>query len=169
MAQVGQVAISSEIPKALESFYLGEGKPGEAGYKPGLIERGVSAIFPTAEGVAKAQQAYQTQYAPIIQSGLFGAGAIAPMSQFQQAVGQRLAGMEMPQQFQIGTEAGQQAAAGLQALQGLQAMGVAAPDLTTYQLGPSRQFTAAEAQQYMSPYQQTVIDAQQRAAIDAAK
>lgn len=163
------ITTAGEIPKVLEPFYLGEGKPGEAGYKPGLIERGVSAIYPTAEGLAKAQQAFQTQYAPIIQSGLFGAGSVAPMSQFQQAVGQRLAGMEMPQQFQIGTEAGQQAAAGLQALQGLQAMGVAAPDLTTYQLGPSRQFTAAEAQQYMSPYQQTVIDAQQRAAIDAAK
>ena len=163
------ITTAGEIPKVLEPFYVGTGTPGQAGYKPGLIERGVASIFPTAEGLAASQQAFQTQYAPIIQSGLFGAGSIAPMSQFQQVVGQRLAGMDMPQQYQLGTEAGQQAAAGLQALQGLQAMGVAAPELSQYQLGPARQFTAAEAQQYMSPYQQTVVDAQQRAAIDAAK
>lgn len=36
-------------------------------------------------------------------------------------------------------------------------------------MGPARQFTSAEAQQYMSPYQQAVTDIQQRAAIDAAK
>ena len=98
-----------------------------------------------------------------------GAGQVAGMSPFQQQLGTQLAGLGIPGQFGIGTEAAQQAAAGMQSLQNLQAMGVAAPELTTYQMGPARQFTAAEAQAYMSPYQTAVIDAQQRAAIDAAK
>jgi len=174
-------SIESGIPTALEPFYTGvdkEGKP--IGTGQGLLPLAYQAYFPQVQtGVDAAgkpiyekqfgPQAYQTIFKPVQEAGLLGAGAVAPMSQFQQVVGQRLAGMEMPQQFQLGTEAGQQAAAGLQALQGLQAMGVAAPELSQYQLGPARQFTAAEAQAYMSPYQQTVVDAQQRAAIDAAK
>ena len=179
-------SIESGIPTALEPFYTGTSKEGQTLPGRGLIPLSYEAFFPEVGGVKQfGPQAYQTIFKPVQEAGLLGAGAIAPMSQFQQVVGQRLASMEMPQQFQLGTEAGQQAAAGLQALQGVQAMGVAAPDLTTYQmgtptnvtapgltqfqLGPARQFSAAEAQQYMSPYFQTVVDAQQRAAIDAAK
>ena len=165
-------SVESSIPKVLEPFYTGTeatGKLGEAGYQPavpGLIERGIGAIFP---GGLTGQAAFAAQYAPVYQAGLMGQGAVAGMSPFQQAVGTQLAGMQVPGQFGLGTEAGQQAAAGMQSLQNLQAMGVAAPELMSYQMGPARQFTAQEAQQYMSPYQQTVIDAQQRAAIDAAK
>jgi hypothetical protein len=159
-------SVESSIPKVLEPFYTGEGKPGEAGYMPGLIERGIGAIFP---GGLTGQAAYAAQYAPVYQAGLMGAGQIAGMSPFQQQIGTQLAGLQAPGQFGIGTEAAQQAAAGMQSLQNLQAMGVASPELTQYQMGPARQFTATEAQAYMSPYQQTVVDAQQRAAIDAAK
>lgn len=165
-------SVEAGIPEVLKKFYTGTeatGKLGEAGYQPavpGLIERGIGAIFP---GGLTGQAAFAAQYAPVYQAGLMGQGAVAGMSPFQQAVGTQLAGMQVPGQFGLGTEAGQQAAAGMQSLQNLQAMGVAAPELTSYQMGPARQFTAQEAQQYMSPYQQTVIDAQQRAAIDAAK
>lgn len=165
-------SVESSIPKVLEPFYTGTeatGKLGEAGYQPavpGLIERGIGAIFP---GGLTGQAAFSAQYAPVYQAGLMGQGAVAGMSPFQQQLGTQLAGMQVPGQFGLGTEAGQQAAAGMQSLQNLQAMGVAAPELMSYQMGPARQFTAQEAQQYMSPYQQTVIDAQQRAAIDAAK
>ena len=159
-------SIESSIPEALKPFYVGvpekEGKPAV----PGLIERGIGAIFP---GGLTGQAAYAAQYAPVYQAGLMGAGQVAGMSPFQQQLGTQLAGLGIPGQFGIGTEAAQQAAAGMQSLQNLQAMGVAAPELTTYQMGPARQFTAAEAQAYMSPYQTAVIDAQQRAAIDAAK
>lgn len=159
-------SVEAGIPTVLEPFYTGEGKPGEAGYIPGLIERGIGAIFP---GGLTGQAAYAAQYAPVYQAGLMGAGSVAGMSPFQQQIGTQLAGMQAPGQFGLGTEAAQQAAAGMQSLQNLQAMGVAAPELTQYQMGPARQFTAAEAQAYMSPYQQTIVDAQQRAAIDAAK
>ena len=163
-------SIEAGIPQALEPFYTGMVKDGQTLPGRGLIPLGYEAFFPEVGGVKQfGPQAYSTIFKPVQEAGLLGAGAIAPMSQFQQAVGQRLAGMEMPQQFQLGTEAGQQAAAGLQALQGLQAMGVAAPDLTQFQINAPQTFTADIAKQYMSPYQQTVIDAQQRAAIDAAK
>ena len=38
--------LQSDIPDVLKPFYAGEGKPGETGYKPGLIERGISSIYP---------------------------------------------------------------------------------------------------------------------------
>ena len=150
------ITTAGEVPKALEPFYLGQGKPGEAGYQPGLIERGVGAIFP---GDLSGERAFLSRYAPVIGAGLMGAGEIAPMSQFQQQVGQQLGTFTTPDQYALGTQAGQESAAGLQALMGLQAPGI----------GPARQFTGAEVSAYMSPYMQSVVDAQQRAAIDAAK
>jgi len=139
--------VSGDIPAVLEPFYVGPG---------GLLERGVQQIFAP----------FEQRYAPVIQQGLMGAGSIAPLSPFQEQTGQRIAGMQTPGQFGLATEAGQQAAAGLQGLMGTQAMGVAAPELTQYQLGAP---TQAELQQYMSPYIQGVVDVQQRRAIDAAK
>jgi len=192
-------SLESSIPEVLEPFYIGEGKPDTPGYVPGLIARGIGAIFP---GGLTGQAAYAAQYAPVYQAGLMGAGSVAGMSPFQQQIGTQLAGMQVPGQFGLGTEAAQQAAAGMQSLQNLQAMGVAAPELTTYQMGAPTTvkdtspvtagkisaaetkyapnlaqykiespdvFTSEVAKQYMSPYFQTVVDAQQRAAIDAAK
>jgi len=155
MSQVGQVAISSEIPKELQKFYTGEG----GGF--GVIPGGISAIFP---GGLTGQQAFQTQYAPVIGAGLMGAGAIAPMSQFQEQVGARLAGMEVPGTFDLGQQAAQEAAAGF-----MGTPGVTAPQLTQYQMGAPEMFTSDVAKRYMSPYMQSVVDAQQRAAIEAAK
>jgi hypothetical protein len=146
MAQVGQVAISSDIPSALKDFYTGTPEKPEAG----LIPRAVSQIFP--EGLTGAD-AYAQRFQPLIEQGLVGAGTIAPMSQFQQGVGTQLAGMTMPDQFALGEQSGQASAAGLQAL-----LGVQAPE-----------FGSAQALQYMSPYMQNVVDAQQRQAIDAAR
>ena len=93
-----------------------------------------------------------------------GAGAIAPMSQFQQQVGTRLTGMQLPGAFGLGQQAAQEAAAGF-----MGAPGVAAPQLTQFQMTAPEMFTSEAAQRYMSPYMQSVVDAQQRAAIDAAK
>ena len=146
MAQVGQVAISSDIPSALRDFYTGTPEKPEAG----LIPRATYEIFP--EGLTGAD-AYAKRFQPLIEQGLVGAGTIAPMSQFQQGVGTQLAGMTMPDQFALGEQSGQASAAGLQALLGMQAP----------------EFGSAQAQQYMSPYMQNVVDAQQRQAIDAAR
>jgi hypothetical protein len=132
-----------EIPEVLEPFYTTA--------ETGLIPRGVAEIF----------QPYEQRYAPLIDAGLVGAGTVAPMSQAQQAVGQRLETMGLPAAFTQAQQAGQTA---MGAYQGIP--GVAAPELTQFQLGAP---TQAEINQYMSPYLQAVVDIQQRKAIDAAK
>jgi hypothetical protein len=153
---VQTISTTSDIPKVLDPFYLGrpgKGTVGQPGYeKPytGLIDRGFSAIYP--DDLAGAE-AYARQFAPLIEQGLVGAGTVAPMSQFQQALGTQLGGMTMPDQFALAEQTGQAGAAGLQAL-----LGVQAPE-----------FGSTQAEQYMSPYFQNVVDAQQRQAIDAAR
>lgn len=158
--------LQSDIPDVLKPFYAGVAAKDGQPAVPGLIERGIGAIYP---GGLTGQAAYQAQYAPVIQAGLMGAGSVAGLSPFQTSVGQQLGTMTTPGQYALGTQAGQAAAAGLQGLQDYQSMGVAAPQLTTYQLDPARQFTSAESQAYMSPYMQAVVDRQQAGAIKAAK
>jgi hypothetical protein len=114
------------------------------------LSEGFSAIYP--KGLTGAE-AYAQQFQPLIEQGLVGAGTVAPMSQFQQALGTQLGGMTMPDQFALAEQSGQAGAAGLQSL-----LGVQAPE-----------FGSAQAQQYMSPYMQNVVDMQQRGAIDAAR
>lgn len=152
--------ISAEIPTELSKFYLGEEG------KPGLIERGINAIYP---GGLSGQAAYQAQYAPVFQAGLMGSGSIAGLSPFQTAVGQQLGSMGMPDQYSLGTQAGQASASGLRALQDYQGMQIGAPQLTTFQREGPQTFTSDIAKQYMSPYMQDVVDRQQAAAIKAAK
>jgi hypothetical protein len=146
--------ISGDIPAVLEPFYTGES---------GLIERGIANIFPS--GLA-GTAAYERMQQPLVQAGLAGAGQIAPMSQFQQQIGESLAQLQTPQAFQTGQQFGTQAGMGLQSLLGQQATGVAAPELTQFQLGAP---TAEEINQYMSPYMQGVVDIQQRKAIEAGR
>lgn len=148
---------TGEIPQILEPFYLGE---------RGLIERGIAQIFP---GQQVGAAAFQEMQQPLIEAGLAGAGQIAPMSQLQQEAGRRIAAQQLPGAFGAAGQMGMAAGAGLQDLMGLQAQGVAAPELTQYQLQAPQTFGIAEAQQYMSPYMQGVVDIQQRNAIEAAK
>jgi hypothetical protein len=107
---VQTISTTSDIPKVLDPFYLGrpgKGTVGQPGYeKPytGLIDRGVSAIFPNDLAGA---EAYAQQFAPLIEQGLVGAGTVAPMSQFQQALGTQLGGMTMPDQFALAEQSGQ--------------------------------------------------------------
>lgn len=159
---VQTISTTSDIPKVLDPYYIGrpaEGTVGQAGYKApitGLLERGMGQIFPTdpTTGLGlTGEAAYAQRFQPLIEQGLVGAGTIAPMSQFQQGVGAQLAGMTMPDQYALAEQTGQAGAAGLQAL-----LGVQAPE-----------FGSAQAQQYMSPYMQNVVDMQQRGAIDAAR
>ena len=154
------VTTTGDIPKALEPFYVG--KDGA----PGLIQRGIDAIFPAQTTGA---DAYQRMYRPLYEQNLMGTGSIAPMSQFQQNVGQELLNLRVPGAYGYATEAGQVAGAGLESLLGTQAQGVVAPELTQYQLAGPEMFTGEAAQRYMSPYMQNVVDIQQRQAVDAAK
>ena len=149
---------TTEIPKVLEPFYSTP--------ETGLIPRGISAIFP---GGLTGQAGYQAQFAPVIQAGLMGSGSIAGLSPFQTAVGEQLGTMGLPGQYQLGVQAGQQAAAGFQGLQNVQAPSVSADELTKYQIYSPEKFSADVAKQYMSPYMQGVVDRQQQAAITAAQ
>lgn len=151
------VQYSAEIPDILKPFYSGktaEGAPLQVDGKDvtGLIPRGFEQFGKT----------YESMYAPLIQKGLMGAGSIAGLSPFQQYVGNQLSGMQIPGQYGLATEAGQQSAAGLQALQNAQALGVLGPEA-------ARQFTSGEAKDYMSPYMQNVVNQQQLAAVKAAR
>lgn len=163
---VQTVQTTGDVPKVLEPFYLGKGTPGTAGYQQGLIERGIAQLFPAGK---TGTEAFKSVYGDVFRAGLMGEGAVAPMTAAQQELGRRIEGLGLPAQYATATEAGQQAAAGLQGLQDLQAMGVAAPELQQFQLGPARQFGAEEMQTYMDPYMQGVVDIQQRKAIEAAQ
>ena len=154
------ITTTGDIPGALKDFYVG--KEGA----PGLIERGIKAIYPNELSGAAA---YQQMYAPLYDKNLMGTGSIAPMSQFQKNVGEELLNLRVPGAYGYGAEAGQVAGAGLESLLGTQAQSVTAPELTQYQLAGPEMFTSEAAQRYMSPYVQNVLDIQQRQAIDAAK
>jgi hypothetical protein len=161
------VTQTGDIPKVLESFYLGKDTP--EGRQQGLLERGVAEIFP---GQYTGADAFASRYANVVDAqgnSLLGAGSIAGMSPYQTMVGERLAGMQTPGAFGTAEAFGGAAGAGLAGLQNLQALGVAAPELTQYQLGGPQMFGMDQAQQYMSPYMQGVVDVQQRKAVDAAR
>jgi hypothetical protein len=158
--------LQSEIPDVLKPFYSGvEAKDGKPAV-PGLIERGISAIYP---GGLTGQAAYQAQYAPVFQAGLMGSGSVAGLSPFQESVGQQLGTMGTPGQYALGTQAGQASASGLRALQDYQGMQIAAPQLTMFQREGPQMFTSDIAKQYMSPYMQAVVDQQQAAALKNAQ
>ena len=171
------VAGQQAIPEILEPYFIGAGKAGEAGYVPGLL--------PTAQGVFARD--YATTYKPVAEAGLLGTGRVAPLegTTIQKGVQAGIAGLTTPGQFgTAGTYAGQ-AATGLQGLQGLQAptvgaqnlmtfemaptATVGAPQLTTYQMQAPQTFGMEQAQQYMSPYAQSVTDVAKRKAIEDAQ
>lgn len=218
MADVAVQEVRQGLPTALEPFFIGTEQ------KPGLL--------PQAEQVYG--RTYEQTYQPLIDSGLMGAGRVAPITgtmletaqqglgalgpaagfdQGAQAYGmagqifENLAGVQAPtitaspltqyqmagpqnisadqvgvnnilaaqslyrpqlQQYSMG--APQQVGSQAVTSRDIQAAQTAFdPQLMQYQLNAPQTFSADVAQQYMSPYQQLVIDAQQRAAIDAAK
>ena len=120
------------IPEILEPYFVGaEGIPG---------------LLPTAQGLFARD--YGTTYQPLQEAGLLGAGRIAGLSPTQTALGQQVTGMQAPSQFGTATQYAGQAAAGLGALQGMQAPSVQAPDLTTFQMAPTATVSAPLLQQY---------------------
>lgn len=157
------------IPEILEPYFVGA--------------EGISGLLPTAQGLFARD--YATTYQPLQQSGLLGTGRIAGLSPTQQALGQQLGAMATPSQFGTAATYAGQAASGLQALQGVQAptvmaqdlmtyqmaptAAVSAPQLTTYQMQAPQTFGMEQAQQYMSPYAQSVTDVAKRKAIEDAQ
>jgi hypothetical protein len=158
------ISTTSDIPAILQDFYLGTGTGTDR--KAGLLERGVSEIFP---GGVTGEDAYRLRYADLINQGLTGEGAVAGLSDSQIQLGRDIESLSVPGAFGEARQYGQNAAAGLSALQNLQAMGVSAPELLQYQMTAPDLFGQQQAQQYMSPYMQSVVDVQQRKAVDAAR
>ena len=129
------------IPTELMPYFTGTGTAGQAGYIPGLL--------PKAQEIYSKD--YATAYAPLISSGLTGAGGIASLSPMQQQIGTELGQMGTPSQFNMGTGAAGSA-------YGI--LGGNMPSITNQGI----------MQQYMSPYQQNVVDVQKAEAIrDAQK
>jgi hypothetical protein len=129
------------IPTELMPYFTGTGTAGQAGYVPGLL--------PKAQEIYSKD--YASTYAPLISAGLTGAGGIASLAPMQQQVGTELSQMGTPSQFTMGTGAAGSA-------YGI--LGGNLPSITNQGM----------MQQYMSPYQQNVVDVQKAEAIrDAQK
>jgi hypothetical protein len=129
------------IPTELMPYFTGTGTAGQTGYVPGLL--------PKAQEIYSKD--YATTYAPLISSGLTGAGGIASLSPMQQQVGTEISQMGTPSQFNMGMGAAGSA-------YGI--LGGNMPSITNQ----------GAMQQYMSPYQQNVVDVQKQEAIrDAQK
>ena len=129
------------IPTELMPYFTGTGTAGQPGYVPGLLPKGQEVFA----------KDYATTYAPLIGAGLSGAGGIASLSPMQQQVGTEIGQMGTPSQFNMGMGAAGSA-------YGI--LGGNMPSITNQGL----------MQQYMSPYQQNVVDVQKQEAIrDAQK
>jgi hypothetical protein len=129
------------IPTELMPYFTGTGTAGQPGYVPGLLPKGQEVFA----------KDYATTYAPLIGAGLSGAGGIASLSPMQQQVGTEIGQMTAPTEFNMGTGAAGSA-------YGI--LGGQLPSLTNQ----------GTVQQYMSPYQQSVVDVQKQEAIrDAQK
>jgi hypothetical protein len=118
--------------------------------------------------VNRAQAASYQPYQP------YGDQRIAGFSDAQQQAQQGIMGMQAPSQF--GTATGLATASGLGSLMGSQynpmqqqAQQVGGPMLNQYGMSAPQTFGNEQAQRYMSPYIQNVLDVQKRNAITDAK
>lgn len=160
MAEVAVQELRQGIPTALEPFFVGTGTPGQPGYKQGLL--------PAAEQVYG--RTYAQTYDPLIKSGLYGIGRVAPIKGTMLETAQQGLGALGPAAG-FG-EAGQQlgmAGQVFQNLSGVQAPTVTAAPLTQFQMEAPETFGSTQATTYMSPYQQAVTDMAKKKAIDDAK
>jgi hypothetical protein len=139
--QTTTVSGQQSIPTELMPYFTGTGTAGQAGYIPGLL--------PKAQEVFSKD--YASTYAPMISAGLTGTGGIASLSPMQQQVGTEIGQMATPTQFNMGMGA---------AGSSYGILGGNMPSVTNQ----------GTLQQYMSPYQQNVVDVQKAEAIrDAQK
>lgn len=137
--------------------------------KPYITDAG--GVLPTAQALLSKD--YATTYGdPLAAAGLAGSGRVAGLSPMQQQLGTDLKGMTTPGQFAQGTSS---VTSGLGALgQAQNAFGnianVGGPSLTQYQMSGPQDYTGQNVTQYMSPYQQNVVDVQKAEALrDAQK
>jgi len=92
---------------------------------------------------------------------------VADFTPEQRALQEQLYGMQAPSQFGQATEMAQQA--GQYTPADFTTQAVTPDQLQYFQLNAPETFGAAQAQQYMSPYMQEVVDIQKRSALQDAK
>jgi hypothetical protein len=155
--------VSGDIPSVLEPYYTGTDK------YPGLLEKAQQAIYGGGTGAV----GYDKTFGALAEAGLAGRGQIAGIQpgSFTDIAGQRLAvmGQGLPSAFGTAEAFGGAAGSALQGLTNLQAQGVSAPELMMYQMAAPETFGSEQAQRYMDPYMQGVVDVQQRKAREAAQ
>lgn len=135
----------------------------------------VQQITQTTSNIGEAQRPYYNQLMQGAQSllgtqvPLYDRERIAGFTDQQKKLQGEVAGMQTPSQFGSATNLAQQA--GLGAIQAGQytpgqfnAQQVQAPNVNYFQMAAPEQFGSAQAQQYMSPYVQNVLDIQKREA-----
>ena len=133
--QTTTVSGQQSIPTELMPYFVGASGIG------GLLPKGQELFTKN----------YENTYAPLISSGLTGAGGVAGLSGMQQQVGTELGQMATPTQFNMG-------------------MGAAGSAYGTLGAPLASVTDQGLMQQYMSPYQQNVVDIQKQEAIrDAQK
>ena len=137
--------------------------------KPYITDAG--GILPTAQGLLSKD--YATTYGtPLAQAGLAGAGRVAGLAPMQQQIGTELQRMTTPTQYAQGTGAIQSGLGSLGQAGNLYGniSQVGPQALTQYQIAGPQSYTGENVNQYMSPYQQQVIDVQKQQAMrDAQK
>jgi hypothetical protein len=110
---------------------------------------GIGGLLP--KGQELFSKSYENTYAPLISAGLTGQGGVAGLSPMQQQVGTEIGQMTTPTQFNMG-------------------MGAAGSAYGTLGAPLASVTNQGLMQQYMSPYQQNVVDVQKQEAIrDAQK
>jgi hypothetical protein len=133
-------------------------------FKPYITDPG--GALPIAQQFLS--RGYDANYLnPLQQAGLAGSGRVAGLAPMQQQIGAELGGMRTPGQYAMGSQAAQ---AGIGALGQAGSLfnnvgQVNAPSLMQYQMGGPQQYTGSAVGQYMSPYQQQVIDVQKQEAL----
>jgi len=136
--------------------------------KPYLTDSG--GVLPAAQKILA--QSYGTTYGdPLSQAGLAGAGRVASLSPMQQQIGAELQKMGTPGQFAQGTGALQSGLGTLGQATGMYGniAQVGPQALTQYQIAGPQTYTGENVSQYMSPYQQQVIDVQKQEALRSAQ
>jgi len=136
------------ISPELKDYFTGIGEPGAEGFSPGLL----------GEAQKFYSRSFKDVYAPYLQSQTYGPqNRVAGLNTTQagQDFYSGIMGLTQPQAFQAAQDYSQQAGQGLASALG--------------ELGNTQQFGQAQADQYMSPYMQSVIDVSKRKALEDAQ
>jgi hypothetical protein len=152
------------IPEMLTPFYTGTGEPGTEQATYGLLGAGQEFY----------SRPFQDVFSPYTTSQYYGPqGRVAGLEQRPgTAGGQFYSGiMGLTQPGAFGTAQGLmgQAGQGLTSSMGTQAQNVTPQQLQQFQMQGPNAFGQAQAEQYMSPYMQNVVDVAKRKAMEDAQ